>query len=163
MRFCGEHSAQQRRSHEREHNGGMTIPFVPLESRRKRDLFGSLCRARALLCDLDGESLSVAEIARAVALSPYQFIRAFKACFGETPHQVRIAARLAEAQRLLAESESSVTEICAAVGFSSLGTFSFEFARRIGAPPSAYRRLSRARRTPEPAPGCFSLMGGWPT
>jgi len=140
--------------------GRMTLPFVPLQNRRKRDLFGSLCRARTLLCDLEGEPLSVAEIARAVALSPYQFIRAFKACFGETPHQVRIAARLAKAQQLLAGSEFSVTEICAAVGFSSLGTFSFEFARRIGTPPSAYRRRSRAGLAPEPTPGCISLMGG---
>src|SRR5262249_44340722 len=100
-------------------------------------------------------------------LSPYQFIRMFKACFGETPHQVRIAARLARARQLLAGSDSSVTEICAAVGFSSLGTFSFEFARRVGAPPSTFRRrtlpLRSAIGTAEPQPGCFSLMGGWPT
>jgi transcriptional regulator GlxA family with amidase domain len=147
----------------------MALPFVPVENQRKRDLFVRLCQARTLLCNVDGRPMPVAEVARAVALSPYQFIRMFKACFGETPHQVRIAARLTKAQQLLAGSQYSVTEICAAVGFSSLGTFSFEFARRTGSPPSTYRRRSRALRSsgtaagPEPAPGCFALMSGWPT
>jgi AraC-like DNA-binding protein len=123
-----------------------------------------LSRARDALChDLD-LTLSIDQVAREAALSPGQFIRAFKAVFGATPHQVRIDARLELAKKLLITDTASVTEVCAAVGFSSLGTFSDTFTRRIGASPSAFRRDARALvQIPGtlPAklyPGCLTLM-----
>src|SRR5262249_44436474 len=72
--------------------------------------------------------------------------------------------RLDRAKQLLALGEHSVTEVCLEVGFASLGSFSELFARRVGEPPSAYRRRVRRlvavpgafRR--EPFPGCLSLM-----
>ena len=85
--------------------------------------------------------------------------------FGETPHQCRIRARLERAKHLLAVSEYSVTDVCMEVGVSSLGSFSDLFARRVGMPPSVYRRWVRARMTdhrslpPELTPGCLTLMG----
>jgi AraC-like DNA-binding protein len=125
-----------------------------------------LSRARDRLRDVGGEALSIAAIAREAALSPYQFIRAFKAVFGETPHQVRIDARLDLARQMLILGSAPVTEICAAVGFASLGTFSHLFARRVGASPSEFRRWARAQAEAPgtlPAklyPGCISLMCG---
>ena len=77
-------------------------------------------------------------------MSPYQFIRRFCAVFGETPHQFRIGARLDRAKQLLAVSDYSVTDVCMEVGFSSLGSFSDLFARRVGVAPSAFRRRIRA-------------------
>lgn len=97
-------------------------------------------------------------------MSPFQFIRQFHATFGETPHQFRIHARLDEAKRLLAVSDYSVTDVCMEVGFSSLGSFSDLFARRVGVAPSAYRRQLRSvMAVPgvlprELTPGCLSLM-----
>jgi AraC-like DNA-binding protein len=124
-----------------------------------RETMQRLCRGRALL---EAETHSVAAIARKVGLSPWHFIRAFDAAFGATPHQYRIHARLEHAKRLLAMGEHSVTETCMAVGFSSLGSFSDLFARRVGAPPSVWRR--RVVQVPgvmPPAliPGCLALMG----
>jgi len=69
-------------------------------------------------------------------MSPFHFIRQFEAVFGATPHQFRIQTRLDRAKQLLALSDYSVTDVCLEVGFSSLGSFSDLFARRVGAPPS---------------------------
>jgi AraC-like DNA-binding protein len=99
-------------------------------------------------------------------MSQYHFIRLFKAVLGETPKQCQLRARLERAKQLLMLSASSVTDICMEVGFSSLGTFSTAFARRLGVAPSAYRKSARERvRVPgqmpkELIPGCFSLMCG---
>ena len=147
----------------------------------RHESFRRLCRARELLCgagspsdiaggiagDLD-EPLSVEDVARAVAMSPSHFTRQFEALFGATPHQLRIQARLERARHLLAAGRHSVTEVCMEVGFSSLGSFSGLFTRRIGATPSAYRRRMRSMiqvpGAPPPAlvPGCLSLMGHLP-
>jgi AraC-like DNA-binding protein len=124
-----------------------------------------LARARDLLREACDSPLTVADAAREAALSPYHFIRTFKAVFGETPRQVRIDARIEQARRMLALEAASVTDICNAVGFSSLGSFSALFARRMGVPPSAYRQNARALvQAPgllplQLHPGCFSLMG----
>ena len=127
-----------------------------------------LCRAREMLREIHGPELPLRQVAREAALSPYHFIRVFKAVFGETPHQVRIAARLDRARHLLSIGEQSVTEVCIEVGFSSIGTFSHLFARRVGSPPSVYRRRVRSMvQVPgtipgQLVPGCLSLMWGWP-
>ena len=126
-----------------------------------------LCRARDMLREIQDPKLSLREVAREAALSPYHFIRVFKAVFGETPHQVRIGARLDRARHLLSVGEQSVTDVCIEVGFSSLGTFSSLFARRVGSPPSVYRQRVRSMvQVPgtiprQLIPGCLSLMCGW--
>ncbi|WP_438028143.1 helix-turn-helix transcriptional regulator [Sorangium sp. So ce233] len=128
----------------------------------------NLCRARDLLSDVRGSRLSIEEVAREVAISPYHFIRQFEAVFGVTPHQYRIRRRLDLAKQLLAAGHHSVTDVCMEVGFSSLGSFSAQFAQRIGMPPSAYQRRVRALvqvpgRLPwELVPGCLTLMGRLP-
>jgi AraC-like DNA-binding protein len=132
-----------------------------------RATFRRLCRARALLYALD-EPLSVSAIARQLEMSPFQLIRRAHAVFGATPHQLRIEARLAEAKRRLALEQQSVTEVCMALGFASLGSFSSAFTRRVGATPSGYRRQVRtlvqvpAQLTAALAPGCLSLMAQLP-
>lgn len=127
-----------------------------------------LARARDLLREACDAPLTVADAAREAALSPHHFIRTFKAVFGDTPRQVRIEARIEQARRMLATDVASVTEICNAVGFSSLGSFSSLFARRIGVAPSAYRQNARTLvqapglLPPQLYPGCFSLLAYWP-
>lgn len=107
-------------------------------------------------------------MAREVALSPGQFNRTFKAVFGQTPQQTRIAARLELAKRLLITDSMPVTDICAAAGFASLGTFSHVFTQRIGVAPSVFRRQARVlvevpgTLPPRLYPGCFMLMRYWP-
>jgi AraC-like DNA-binding protein len=130
------------------------------------DVFRRLCAARALLLE-DREALEplpIAELARRSGMARHHFIRRYHELFGTTPHQARIGARLERAKQLLAGGEHSVTEVCFEVGFSSLGSFSALFARRVGEAPSSYQRRVRRMvsvpgRLPEPAfPGCLSLM-----
>jgi transcriptional regulator GlxA family with amidase domain len=117
-----------------------------------------LCRARDLV---ETEDRSIAAIARDVGISPFHFIRQFDAVFGETPHQYRTRVRLDRAKRLLAAG-ASVTDACMEVGFSSLGSFSQLFTRRIGVAPSAYRRRIVQVTTSFLYRGCFSLMVALP-
>jgi len=130
--------------------------------------FRRLCRARDLLREVREPSPSIEELARAVRISPFHFIRQFEAVFGVTPHQYRIQSRLDLAKQLLAGGEHSVTDVCMAVGFSSLGSFSTLFARRVGETPSTYQRRVRTtivvpgRRVSELTPGCLSLMARLP-
>src|SRR5262249_10495057 len=98
------------------------------------DALRNLCRARDLLSDVHEAKLSIEQVAREVAISPYHFIRQFEAVFGMTPHQYRIRQRLELAKHLLAAGQHSVTDVCMEVGFSSLGSFSALFAHRVGVP-----------------------------
>jgi AraC-like DNA-binding protein len=129
------------------------------------DVFARLCRARDLLREVPERPLTIDEVARTVAMSPFHFIRQFSALFGDTPHQFRIRVRLERARHLLAVDGASVTSVCMDVGCSSVGSFSDLFARRVGMPPSAYQRRARAMVAvpgtwPTPLfPGCLTLMG----
>jgi AraC-like DNA-binding protein len=129
------------------------------------DAFRRLSRAREMLRDVADRPLTIDEVARDAAMSPFHFIRQFSALFGDTPHQFRIEARLDRAKRLLARGDHSVTDVCMEVGFSSLGSFSDLFSRRVGMPPSAYRRRARSMVAMPGAlpkelfPGCLALMG----
>jgi len=123
-----------------------------------------LSRAREMLCQALDEKLTLDQVAREAMLSPGQFIRSFKAMFGQTPHQVRIDARLDLAKRLLITDSASVTDVSATVGFASLGTFSYVFTRKVGLSPSAFRREARtlvqvpATLPQRLYPGCLTLM-----
>jgi|SRR5262249_2415799 len=130
--------------------------------------FARLCEARELLREAGEERFLIKQIAREVEMSPYHFIRRFEALFGLTPHQFRIGLRLDQAKLLLAKGQHSVTDVCMEVGFSSLGSFSDLFTRRIGTTPSGYQRRARvlvqvpANFPQELFPGCLSLMGRLP-
>src|ERR1700704_6554470 len=108
------------------------------------ETFERLCRARDALREVSARPLRIGAVAREAGMSRFHFIRRFQALFGETPHQARIRFRLDRAKDLLAWSDRSVTDVCMDVGGSSLGSFSDLFARRIGTPPSAYRRHVRS-------------------
>lgn len=130
-----------------------------------------MCLARELLLETRESPLSIRDLAREVGISPFHLIRQFEALFGATPHQFRQTSRIELARHLLATGQS-VTDVCMEVGFSSLGSFSLLFTRRVGETPSAYRRRLRPMvvvpgATPEVLiPGCLSLMGhlpSWPS
>ena len=140
---------------------------MEFQRRSPHDALVRLSRARDLLLEHATRKVSIDEAAREAALSPFHFIRRFKAVFGDTPHQVLIAARLHKAKELLIISDLSVTDVCMAVGFASLGSFSSAFLQRTGSSPSDYRRRLRplvqvpGMLPPIVIPGCFSLLRGW--
>lgn len=133
------------------------------------DAFRRLCQARDLLAEIEEEQqLSIKEVAQQVRISPFHFIRRFAALFGLTPHQFRTQLRLDQAKFLLAAGQHTVTDVCMEVGFSSLGSFSDLFARRVGTTPSDYQRRARVMvQVPgtlpqEFFPGCLNLMNCLP-
>ena len=129
------------------------------------ELLRRLCLARDLLRDWEEAPRSVSAVARQAGFSCFHFIRLFKSVFGKTPHQYQAQAQIERAKHLLILTDWSVTEVCMAVGFSSLGSFSSLFLRRVGMSPSAFKQryqpaAGKPRRLPSSLiPGCFSLMG----
>ena len=127
-----------------------------------RPTFRRLVRARELLASAAHDRLTVRQVAAAVGLSPFHFIRRFAALFGDTPHQFRTRARIERARALLAAG-ATVTGACLELGFSSVGSFSGLFHRRVGAPPSVYRRQAAAPAARPPiVPGCLGLIAQVP-
>jgi AraC-like DNA-binding protein len=102
-----------------------------------------LCRARDLIRDNFAEPLTLADCAAEAGLSPWHLLRTFRATFGETPKEFLTRLRLERAKDQLTVTGRSVTEVCFAVGFSSLGTFSALFKRAVGCAPTEYRRRVR--------------------
>lgn len=95
--------------------------------------------------------LDVDALARDAAMSPGHFSRAFRKAYGESPYQYLMTRRVERAMALLRRGDLNVTEVCFAVGFSSLGTFSTRFAELVGVPPSVYRREHAAATDGMPA------------
>ena len=130
------------------------------------ELLRRLCESRDLLRNWEDLPLPVSAVARRSGLTPFHFIRLFRAMFGETPHRYRSRAQIERAKHLLIVTPLSVTDVCMAIGFSSLGSFSALFSRRVGMSPSAFQRRYRPASAPQqqlPAsliPGCLSLMSG---
>lgn len=87
------------------------------------------------------ERLSLTKLANAAMLSPFHFHRVFRHVTATTPARYLAALRMAEAKRLLVCSQLSVTEICGAVGYASLGTFTNQFTRLVGTSPRSFRSL----------------------
>ncbi|GEE00290.1 AraC family transcriptional regulator [Gordonia spumicola] len=84
--------------------------------------------------------LDVEELARGVYMSAGHLSREFKRVYGESPYSYLMTRRVERAMTLLRRGDMSVTQVCFAVGSSSLGTFSTRFTELVGVPPSVYRR-----------------------
>lgn len=114
--------------------------------------------ARQLLDRGYATPITIQQLSREVALSPFYLIRLFRRIYKQTPHQYLIRLRISRAKELLSSSDLSVTEICADVGFESLGSFSALFRKIVGIPPSAYRRSSQTIRKSVCIPLCACLL-----
>ena len=101
------------------------------------------------------KNLTVEKLAALAGLSTFHFIRAFRAAFGQTPHQYLRTRRIERAKELLATTMYPVTDVCDKVGFQSLGSFTTLFRRLTGETPAEYRA---ARRKHVYIPTCFIRM-----
>ena len=105
-----------------------------------RDLTNRLMlRARDAMDRGYRDELDIAALARVACVSKAHFIRTFRATFGETPHRYLQRRRVERAMYLLRTTTDPITDICMAVGFSSLGTFSRTFTEIVGETPTRYR------------------------
>jgi len=88
------------------------------------------------------QPLDVEALARGVHMSAGHLSRQFRAVYGESPYSYLMTRRIERAMTLLRRGDLSITEVCFAVGCSSLGTFSNRFSELVGMPPSRYRQLA---------------------
>jgi AraC-like DNA-binding protein len=107
--------------------------------RRLRDL-ALLRRVRDRIDRDYAQPLDVEALARGVHMSAGHLSREFRRAYGESPYSYLMTRRIERAMALLRRGELSVTDVCFAVGCSSLGTFSTRFTELVGVPPSTYRR-----------------------
>jgi AraC-like DNA-binding protein len=119
-----------------------------------------MLRARDAIDRDYAHPLDIPALARIALVSEAHFIRTFRATFGETPHRYLQRRRVERAMALLRGTDRSVTDICFAVGFSSVGTFSRTFRDIVGQSPTTFRQ--RASK-PYPVPTCFTKSWSRPS
>lgn len=102
------------------------------------------------------QPLDVEALARGVDMSSGHLSRQFKLAYGESPYSYLMTRRIERAMALLRRGDLSVTDVCFAVGCSSLGTFSTRFTELVGVPPSVYRR--RLAGTTHEPPTCVTKV-----
>ncbi len=113
-----------------------------------------LRRARDLMDREYATPLDVAALARAALMSTAHFSRQFRAAYGETPYAYLMTRRIERAKALLRRGDMSITEVCVAVGCSSLGSFSARFTQFVGETPTSYRAGDHAALAS--VPGCIA-------
>jgi AraC-like DNA-binding protein len=118
---------------------------------------GDLVRLRRVRDRIDREyaqPLDVEALARGAHMSAGHLSRQFKLAYGESPYSYLMTRRIERAMALLRRGDLSVTDVCFAVGCSSLGTFSTRFTELVGMPPSTYR--SQGAQATEGMPACIA-------
>ena len=121
----------------------------------------ALRRARDQMDREYAQPLDVPTLAQTAYMSPAHFSRQFKEAFGETPYSYLMTRRVERAMTLLRGGNMSVTDVCFAVGCTSLGSFSSRFTEIVGVTPSAYRELDHGDWLALPA--CAALQYGRPS
>jgi AraC family transcriptional regulator len=104
---------------------------------------GGVERAIVLMHDRSSEKITLRQLAKTAAMSPFHFERVFRLITGLSPFQFLSALRIARACERLLAGDESVTEIGLGVGYSSIGTFTRRFTKLVGVSPRRIRYLSR--------------------
>jgi transcriptional regulator GlxA family with amidase domain len=115
-----------------------------------------LRRARDRMDRDYAQPLDVPALAREALMSPGHFSRSFREAYGETPYSHLMTRRIERAKALLRRGDLSVTEVCFAVGCTSLGSFSTRFTELVGESPSAYR--ARGHEAGAAIPACVAKI-----
>ncbi len=102
----------------------------------------SLRRARDQMDRDYSKPLDVTTLARTALMSPAHFSRRFRETYAETPYSYLMTRRIERAMALLRRGDFTVTQVCMAVGWTSLGSFSARFTQLVGESPSNYRDRS---------------------
>jgi len=129
----------------------LTVTMIPAAEQRLRDL----TRLRRVRDRIDRDyalPLDVEALARGANMSAGHLSREFRLAYGEAPYGYLMTRRIERAMALLRRGDLSVTDVCFAVGCSSLGTFSTRFTELVDMPPSMYRR--QAARATAGMPSC---------
>ncbi|MCW2594894.1 MAG: AraC family transcriptional regulator [Jatrophihabitans sp.] len=129
------------------------VTSTPAATQHLRDL-ARLRRVRDRIDREYAQPLDVEALARGAHVSAGHLSREFRLAYGESPYAYLMTRRIERAMALLRRGDLSVTEVCFAVGCSSLGTFSTRFTELVGVPPSIYR--SQTARGAAEMPSCVA-------
>jgi len=129
-------------------------------------LYRRVVQAKLFIDEHFADSIDLENIADEAYFSKFHFIRLFKSIYNKTPHQYLIQVRIEKA-KLLLSSDIPVTEVCFAVGISSMSSFSGLFKKLVGISPSQYQSVQQQRKAAiaeQPLnfiPNCFAENKGW--
>jgi AraC-like DNA-binding protein len=129
-------------------------------------LYRRLVQAKLFIDSHYSDNIDLDNIADEAYFSKFHFIRKFKNIYRKTPYQYLIFVRIEKAMELL-KTGIPVSEVCYAVGFESLGSFSGLFKRIVGTTPSTYsiqQQIIKAQMVQSPLtfiPGCIAEKNGW--
>ena len=115
-----------------------------------------LRRARDRMDREYAQPLDVPALARTALMSAGHFSRRFREAYSETPYSYLMTRRIERAKALLRRGDLSVTDVCFAVGCTSLGSFSSRFTELVGETPSVYR--ARNHDEMRPLPACQTMV-----
>jgi len=117
-------------------------PLARMAEKEKQEKGHRFDRVRDYLRDNLAEPIRLEELAALASLSPWHFLRAFRACYHVTPHQMLMAYRLYQAKLLLARGLSAAS-VAASVGLSDQAHLTRAFAQRYGITPARYQKQVR--------------------
>jgi len=129
-------------------------------------LYRRIVQAKMFIDEHFHDNVNLSEIADEAFFSKFHFIRLFSTIYGKTPHQYLISVRINHA-KLLLRTKMPVAEVCFAVGFTSVSSFSGLFRKVVGQSPSAYQSqqhkilLAIAEMPLHFIPNCFAEKKGW--
>lgn len=137
-----------------------------MEEYPKMYLYRRVVQAKLFMDSNYADQIDVDNISDEAYFSKFHFIRLFKSIYGKTPHQYLKTVRIEKA-KLLLKKGLAVTEVCNAVGFDSLSSFSALFKRMVGQAPSAFSKhhletQRQVRKNPLAyVPNCYASQHGW--
>ena len=129
-------------------------------------LYRRIVQAKLFIDTNYANNIDLGNIADEAYFSKFHFIRIFKKIYHKTPHQYLKVVRIEKAMQLL-RTDIPVSDVCYAVGFESLSSFSGLFKSLVGLTPSAYQIQqlqikAQILKTPlQFIPGCFADKKGW--
>ncbi|WP_343675232.1 AraC family transcriptional regulator [Chitinophaga sp.] len=119
-------------------------------------LYKRIVQAKLFIDNNSADPIDLDQISDEAYFSKFHFIRLFRKMYGRTPHLYLIAVRQEKAKLLLAKG-MTVSDVCVAVGFESLSTFSGKFKQAFGMTPTAFiaYRADQQQQPLKYIPGCF--------
>ncbi|NOT75890.1 MAG: helix-turn-helix transcriptional regulator [Cyclobacteriaceae bacterium] len=129
-------------------------------------LYRRIVQAKLFIDSHYAESINLDNIADEAFFSKYHFIRLFKKSYGKTPHHYLTSVRIHHASLLLQSGKSAI-DVCHAVGFESVSSFTGLFKKIVGITPSLYQQRQLQIKTDVQkaplkfVPNCFAEAKGW--
>ena len=132
-------TAKKKTFYERE------LERLAAEQARMDHLYALIRQSKAFIDKCHTEKIELDTMAAAAFISRFHYIRIFKQVYGVTPRQYLRDLRITKAKALLQKGQP-VTQVCHAVGYTSLPTFSSAFKRGTGYSPREYQKMNLRNR-----------------